>query len=70
MRKLKKIHLAQNQILNAQDMKFLEGGDYISFQCNHEYQACAILGGDGVYTGTCVYISGPEIGTQLICKKN
>ena len=70
MRKLRKIHLAQNQILNDKDMEILEGGDFIPFVCRHVYQSCAIVEGDGVYTGTCVYVSGPEIGTQLICKKN
>ena len=72
MRKLKKINLAQNQILNAKDMEILEGGDFIPFECNHEHQACVYLvPGAGVYTGTCYYYDNiSNEGKHLECKPN
>lgn len=52
-------------------MEILGGGDFIPFVCIHEYQACAFIEGEGVYTGTCYYCNNiSNGGKHLECKKN
>ncbi len=69
MRKIKSFSLSQGNELSCEEMAMLEGGDFISFYCEHEHASCAIYEGNGISTGTCYYV-GMGTDVVLACVKN
>ena len=68
MKKLKKFNLSNVQYLTQNEMRMLNGGEFISGSCNYEGQKCYVPAGDGINTGTCGWEYTSSTSQYLRCK--